>query len=311
MNKNLKGFAQILILIILALVVVGALGYYSWQKGLIKITTTQEGSPAPTPDETSNNNPSKEMLEKKISLLRSDDLVRVSYGAAILFIPENKIEVRNGYVNFEYDVYGIYFTDKDMAKFNKEYDYGSDDLINGHSIDFNIPEWTSYAYGQNTGFLLKKGIGCFYTSGGPVCSAGDCGTPPPEYYSLSCAYLENSKKNTLEEVKPYVLDIINKVGIDCTMTDCTVRPIAKTIYKNGQNIKESTDWFSIPQYSKNIIFFEPLSEVINDEQLSQVSSEVTQASSEFLDAGWEVKTEDYTQTEKKWSSSTSSLTIHF
>ena len=37
MNKNLKGFAQILILIILALVVVGALGYYSWQKGLIKI----------------------------------------------------------------------------------------------------------------------------------------------------------------------------------------------------------------------------------------------------------------------------------
>ncbi len=54
MDKNLKGFATLLVILVFALITIIGIGYYSWQKGLIKTTPNQESSPTPTPDETAN-----------------------------------------------------------------------------------------------------------------------------------------------------------------------------------------------------------------------------------------------------------------
>lgn len=51
MIKNQKGFTNFLLILIL-LIGIGGLVYYSWQKGLIRTTPSQESSPTPTSDPT-------------------------------------------------------------------------------------------------------------------------------------------------------------------------------------------------------------------------------------------------------------------
>ncbi len=51
MNINSKGFAHLFLLIVLALVVVGGIGYYTYKNGQIRLTPQQD-QPPPTPTKT-------------------------------------------------------------------------------------------------------------------------------------------------------------------------------------------------------------------------------------------------------------------
>lgn len=54
MNRNSKGFSEIIIIIIFSLVVVGGIGYYSYKNGQIKLNPSQNKDISPTPDSTDN-----------------------------------------------------------------------------------------------------------------------------------------------------------------------------------------------------------------------------------------------------------------
>src|SRR3989344_5907186 len=63
MNSN-KGFVHLLLLIVVVLVGIGGLLYFSWQKGLIKTSPTKEAFPTPT------------MVINETANLSRDDIIR-------------------------------------------------------------------------------------------------------------------------------------------------------------------------------------------------------------------------------------------
>src|SRR3990172_12307598 len=48
MSKNQNGFVHLFFVIVILIIGIGGLLYYSWQKGLIKTTPSHEPSPTPT-----------------------------------------------------------------------------------------------------------------------------------------------------------------------------------------------------------------------------------------------------------------------
>ena len=65
MNKFSKGFAHIFLLLVIVLIGIGGLFYYSWQKGLIKTTPSQNISLTPTPHETASQAPNGNLTNWK------------------------------------------------------------------------------------------------------------------------------------------------------------------------------------------------------------------------------------------------------
>ena len=79
MLRKSKGFAHLFLLVVIVIVGIGGILYYSWQKGLIRITPSQEVSPTPTPDPTTDWKTYK----------------NAKYGYTIKYPPDYRIEIKN------------------------------------------------------------------------------------------------------------------------------------------------------------------------------------------------------------------------
>ena len=67
MNTNFKGFAHFLLVLLLAFIVVGGIGYYAYKNGQVKLISFQKQtvSPTPTSDETASQAPTGDLANWK------------------------------------------------------------------------------------------------------------------------------------------------------------------------------------------------------------------------------------------------------
>lgn len=92
MHRNSKGFAHFFLIVIVLIVGISGLLYYTWQKGLIKTSLQNVVSPTPTQfsNQTSRQNPLKELsIEEARSLSPDTD------EDGIINIDDNCITVKN------------------------------------------------------------------------------------------------------------------------------------------------------------------------------------------------------------------------
>lgn len=254
-------------------------GYQSFQKNIYSKAQliTEKNLQSPAVDEI------------KISLLKSQQLSPVIIGAVMNFVPLDKIELDYGDSYYDFRFYGTELTEEQHAQFlNFAYPYnnylGSTDV----SILNESPVWIGYSNSDDALILAKDGFVCITPPNyGPTLCAdnesGDC--IYPSFLGIKCTSWSNPTENTLNNVSLFLKKSLEEARVQCK--ECEIRELP-------------TEFISIPQLSKKLVFFEKLDSLSREKYIDIVLKETEKSMQYFTLANWTVEKIDYTDTEKKW-----------
>lgn len=212
------------------------------------------------------------------NLLQSINIDEVMRKIATDCITEESIKVELGYGVFELQFYQTILDDTQYQKLNNYLNFTS--FPSSQELALNNTSWKAYSYSEASDIFTKDGYVCILLR-------------PNRFgvtLSYGCTQAGKLRNNSLENVSNFIRSFFQEAGIECISSNC--------------QIEEVTESVPLPMYTRSLLFFENVGKLDDSQQLRKVEEELLSATQPFKTNDWEVNTEDYTSTEKKWAKDT-------